>query len=160
MCARDGKYRGVLERGYIHDALRRDFSWHVFTPFMRAVWTASFVLTILLELTPIPPIAPAYFYTYCASKLILFMLVGYFAPLAFWPFNNLNRAILLGLFSAGSIELTQGILRRGHRFVWYELAAKVAIIVGCFVLALVARHNRRIAIGSIRVQLQGEHLAS
>jgi hypothetical protein len=133
-------------------------SLRVFTPMMRAIWAVLAAVTIVLEVVPIPPMAPLYFYAYCAGKASLFALLGYLAPLAFWSFNALNRGIIFAALSACGVETLQGLLAHGHSFHWYELVVKLGIILLGFALALNDRYDHEINIGPIRIRLIGEHV--
>jgi len=132
-------------------------SMRVFTRGTRIAWISLAILTVLLEVIPIPAMSPIPFYGYCAGKAILFLLVGYGAPLAFWRFNALNRGIVLAAFSACFVETLQGLLRHGHSFHWYELGVKLFLILFGFACALNARYDRRISFGPFRIRLVGEH---
>ncbi len=132
-------------------------SLRVFTRTSRALWFSLAAITILLEAIPIPPMSPALFYTYCAGKAILFISLGYVAPLAFWSFNALNRGIIFAALSACCVETLQGLLGHGHSFHWYELLVKLVLILLGFALALNDRYDHEINIGPIRVRLVGEH---
>jgi glycopeptide antibiotics resistance protein len=132
-------------------------SLRVFTRGIRITWLAIAAITILLEIIPIPLMAPLRFYAYCGGKALLFALLGYMAPLAFWRFNELNRGIAFAAFSACLVETLQGVLHHGHSFHWYELLIKLAIILVGFSLALNARYDRQIAIGPLRIRLVEDH---
>lgn len=132
-------------------------SLRVFTRGIRITWLAIAAITILLEVIPIPLMAPLRFYSYCAVKALLFMLLGYMAPLAFWPFNQLNRGILFAALSACFVESMQGVVRHGHSFHWYELIIKLLIILLGFSLALTARYDREVSIGPLRIRLMDDH---
>ncbi len=133
-------------------------SLRVFTRGLRIIWLLIAAVTILLEIIPIPPMAPVPFYAYCAGKALLFALLGFLAPLTFWPFNQLNRGIALAAISACAVETLQGLVQHGHSFHWYELIIKLAIILFGFSLALNARYDRQISLGPLRVRLIGEHI--
>jgi hypothetical protein len=134
------------------------FKISVFTPVIRGLWAVTVAVTIISEIVPIPPMPPMPFYIYKAVKVLLFVIVGYLAPLAFWRFNALNRGILLAAASAMFVESLQGILGNGHSFHWYELAIKLALILLGFNFALDARYERKISLGPIQIGLIGEHL--
>lgn len=125
----------------------------VFTAWMRGFWFAAVLATVISETVYVPLMAPVYFYSYCAMKGFFFLLVGYLAPLAFWRFNALNRGILYAALSSTAVEALQLLVPNGHRFHWYELVLKLAVILFGFALALDARYERETAAGPIRVVL-------
>jgi hypothetical protein len=130
----------------------------VFSPATKSLWAIVVAIITITEVMPIPLMPPLPFYSYQAAKLICFVALGYLAPLAFWRFNALNRGILLAAISATCVESLQGILRHGHSFHWYELAVKLALILLGFALALDARYEHAISIGSLHIRLIGEHV--
>lgn len=135
----------------------------VFTPTLRVTWVLIVVVTVVVEVLLLPtnpPLPPIPHYSYKIFKLLLFVAVGYLAPLAFWRFNALNRGILLAAASAASVETLQGIIGQGHSFHWYEMLAKLALILLGFAIALDARYERQISVGPIHILLTGEHLES
>jgi hypothetical protein len=136
------------------------FQIRVFSPFIRTLWVTILVITILSEVIPMPLIPPVPFYLYKSAKVLCFIVVGYFAPLAFWRFNAFNRGILLAAISAACVESLQGLLHRGHSFHWYELVIKLGLIVLGFALALDARYDLQISIGPLHVRLTDSHLES
>jgi len=136
------------------------FSVRVFSKFLRILWCAIFALTVVSEVYPFPLLPPIPFYTIWCTKLVLFLVLGYMAPLTFWRFNALNRGVLLAAGSASLVEGLQGILGHGHAFHWYELLVKLALILLGFVVGLEAVHDREILLGPLRIALAGEHLGS
>jgi hypothetical protein len=134
----------------------REKHLRVFSLATKAIWGLIVATTVVTEVIPIPLMHPFPFYSYKAAKLVCFVALGYLAPLAFWRFNALNRGILLAAASATSVESLQGLLRHGHSFHWYELLAKLGLILFGFALALDARYERMISIGPIHVRLIGE----
>lgn len=138
--------------------VRTLFALPVFTPGTRALWVFLALTTIFLEVIPIPLMPPVPFYAYCAGKALLFLLLGFIAPLAFWSFNALNRGIIFAALSACCVETIQAIWGHGHSFHWYELIVKLVIILLGFALALNDRYDHEINIGPIRIRLVGEHL--
>ncbi len=74
----------------------------VSTPTLRILWIPSLVaVTIVVEVIILPtnpPLSPGPHYAYKFFKLLLFVGVGYLAPLAFWRFNALTRGIMLPSF--------------------------------------------------------------
>jgi hypothetical protein len=135
----------------------------VFTPTLRVVWIAIVAVTIVSEVLLLPtnpPLPPIPHYSYKIFKVLLFIAVGYLAPLAFWRFNALNRGIMLAAASAMGVETLQGLIGRGHSFHWYELLLKLGLILLGFALALDARHERQISAGPFHISLVGKHLES
>ena len=135
----------------------------VFTPALRILWAAIVAVTVVAEVLLLPtdpPLAPIPHYSYKIFKALLFIAVGYLAPLAFWRFNVLNRGIMLAAVSAMGVETLQGLIGRGHSFHWYEMLLKLGLILFGFALALDARHEHQISIGPIRIRLTGEHMES
>jgi hypothetical protein len=133
----------------------------VFTPTLRILWIVMVVVTIIGEVVILPtkpPLPPVPHYAYKIGKLLLFVAVGYLAPLAFWRFNALTRGLALAFVSAMGVETLQGLLGRGHSFHWYEMLLKLGLIFFGFALALDARYERRIFSGPLRIRLTGEHL--
>ena len=133
----------------------------VFTPALRMVWIAIVSITVVVEVILLPtnpPLPPIPHYSYKLFKLLLFVAVGYLAPLAFWRFNALNRGILLAAVSSMGVETLQSLIGRGHSFHWYELLLKLGLILLGFALALDARYERQISAGPIHIQLNGEHM--
>jgi hypothetical protein len=120
---------------------------------MKLVWAAIVLVTIVVEVMPIPLMPPLPFYSYCTAKLICFIALGYIAILAFWRFDALNRGLLLATISAVTIESLQGLLHHGHSFHFYELLVKLALIFLGYALALDARYEGVIAIGPIHIRL-------
>ncbi|MGC2657818.1 MAG: hypothetical protein WA324_07555 [Bryobacteraceae bacterium] len=129
-----------------------------FSRSLRAAWVVVFALTVASEVYAFPLMAPLPFYVIACSKLLLFLVQGFLAPLAFWRFNALNRGVVLAVCSASLVEGLQGILRHGHAFHWYELLIKLALILAGFVAGLGAVHDREIVIGPLRITLAGRHL--
>lgn len=115
-----------------------------FTPALKAIWGAVALATVVTEVAPMPPLAPSAFYCIKATKVLLFLALGFLAPLALSRFQALNRGILLAVGSSTVVELLQGILRHGHSFHWYELVAKLLIILCGFAVALEVRYDRSI----------------
>jgi hypothetical protein len=121
------------------------------------IWLIIFALTIVSEVYPFPLIPPLPFYSIWCTKLLLFLVLGYLAPLAFWRFNALNRGILLAAGSAALVEVLQGILGHGHAFHWYELLIKLALILPGFIVGLEAVHDQQILIGPWRIAFIDGH---
>jgi hypothetical protein len=124
---------------------------------LRFTWFGIFTLTVFSEVYPFPLIPPLPFYSIWCAKLLLFLVLGYMAPLTFWHFNALNRGILLAAGSASFVEGLQGILGHGHAFHWHELLVKLALILLGFIAGLEAVHDREISIGRLRIRLARDH---
>lgn len=123
-------------------------------------WFGLLGLTIFAEVEPLPPLMyPPLFYSYKLFKALLFFALGYATPLAFWRFNSLGRGVLLAAASACAVEMMQG-LSPGHRFSFFELSLKLAVIFAGFALALNARYEQRISLGWWHIQLKSEHFHS
>jgi hypothetical protein len=135
-------------------------SVRIFTPTIRCIWIGTVLLTVASEIIFLPLLPPVEHYTYKFVKALLFIAVGYLAPLSFWRFNALTKGIFLALISSVFVETLQGVIAKGHSFHWYELLLKLALILFGFSRALDARYERRIAAGPIQVRLIGEHLDS
>ena len=79
-------------------------SLRAFSKSLRIAWLVVFALTVISEVYPFPLLPPLPFYTIWCAKLLLFLILGFLAPLAFWRFNALNRGILLAAGSAAFVE--------------------------------------------------------
>lgn len=131
-----------------------------FSRALRLIWLVVFALSVASELYAFPLMAPFPFYVIKCAKLVLFLVLGYLAPLAFWRFNALNRGVMLAAGSAAFIEGLQGVVGNGHAFHWYELLLKLTLILLGFIAGLEAVHDGAIAIGPLRIPLAGDHLGS
>lgn len=116
-------------------------------------WTLLALITIVLEIMPIPLMPRLPFYTYCGAKGILFVLFGYLTPLTYLRFGVLNRGIALAGLSACGAELLQAVVGHGHSFHLYELLSKLFLVLSGFTCALLARYDREISFGLFRVRL-------
>jgi hypothetical protein len=132
-----------------HNGLLVTQPLRVFGATIRSLWILIVIITVLAETLPAPQTAPLPFYIYKAAKALCFLLVGYLAPLAFWQFKSLNRGILYAVLSATLVETLQALIGHGHSFSWYELAAKLVLLLGGFTLALDARYERAIRLGPL-----------
>ncbi len=130
-----------------------DWTLRVFTGGCRGLWTLLASLTILMETMPVPPMATALFYTYGAAKALLFVALGFGVPLAFSSFNAINRGIIFAVASASIVEALQAVVGRGHSFHWYELLAKLFLLLIGFALALNARYDHLISYWRLRIRL-------
>lgn len=85
---------GLHRVGHPHE-----FSIRAFSPSLRRTWIAIAALTVLTELIPFPPIVPPpLFYSYKIAKILLFLILGYCAPLTFWRFNSLTLGVIFAAF--------------------------------------------------------------
>lgn len=135
-----------------------ELSVRAFSPSLRLAWITIAALTVITELIPFPPIVPPpLFYSYKTAKVLLFLILGYCAPLTFWRFNSLTLGVIFAAISAAIVEALQG-LSHGHRFSWFELIAKLCLIFIGFAFALDARYERAIRLGPLRIALVGPHL--
>lgn len=127
---------------------------HIFNPYIRAVWTALACATVASEIIPTPHVNPLLFYgVYTPAKVVCLLALSFLTPLAFSLLNNLNLGIAFAALSATLIELTQGLIGNGHSFRWYELIAKLGIILAGFALGLDARVERVARLGALRIPL-------
>ncbi len=133
------------------------FTIKLFSVGMRAGWIAFLVLMIVVEVIPRPITWPPLpYYTYQISKLIGFSILGYWTPLAFWRFGSLGWGVAFGLATTAGIESIQGLIE-GHRFSFFEMFVKLALVMVGFGLALLARYDKRIHVGPLYVGLYDEH---
>ena len=138
-----------------------------FSTSLRVAWFVVAILTTISELIPFPllivtphiVLSYSLFYSYKGAKVLLFLSLGYLTPLAFWRFNSLTVGLIFAAVSAAVVELLQGLgIWHGHSFSWWELLAKLCLIVIGFTLALEARYEGCLKLGRIRVPLAGPHL--
>jgi hypothetical protein len=129
------------------------FAIRSFSKSLRICWLVIFAITVVSEVYPFPLLPPGTFYSIWTVKLLLFLILGYMGPLAFWRFNALNRGIVLAAGSAALVEFLQGALGHGHAFHWYELLVKLALILAGFIVGLGAMHDRQIVIGPLHIAL-------
>jgi hypothetical protein len=126
----------------------------VFGRVFRFAWIAVVLLTVISELVFFPNTPATLFYSYKAAKVLLFVLLGYLTPLTFWRFNSVTLGLIFGTFSAMLVESAQAAgISSGHSFSWLELGAKLCLVFVGFALALDARYERRIKLGSFRIAL-------
>jgi hypothetical protein len=118
---------------------------------MRSVWTVVLVATVLSEVLPLPAMSLSLYCVYCVKKAVLFVAVGYLTPLAFWRCDH--RGFIVVAACSCLFEILQGLVSQGHAFHWYEMILKMVLIVIGFGDALVARDERWILHGPIRIQL-------
>jgi hypothetical protein len=123
----------------------------VFGLLVRSIWVVVLLATVLSEVLPLPPMSLALFLTYCATKAILFLAVGYLTPLAFWRCDH--RGFIVVAACSCVFEILQTFISHGHAFHWYEMILKVVLILVGFAAALEARDEQRILDGPVRIQL-------
>ena len=86
------------------------FSWRLIS-----VWGLLLVCTIATELLPRSPSwVPGVFYPYTAMKAIMFILLGFGSPLAFWRFNSLGLGTAFAVGTAAAVEGLQSFLVGHH----------------------------------------------
>jgi hypothetical protein len=118
----------------------RRIGLHLFDVYIRALWLALVAVTILSEVIPTPHLKPLLFYgLYSPAKLICFLALGFFTPLALASMNAMNRGIAFATVSAAIIEVLQTFIGNGHSFHWYELVVKLFIILFGFSFGLTVR---------------------
>ena len=128
------------------------FGFSVFSDYSRVLWLAVATITIVSEIVPNPQLRAVLFYgLYSPAKLLCFLALGFLTPLAFARHRELNRGIAFAAVSAALIEGLQGLVGNGHSFHWYELVAKLIVILFGFVLGLDARYERDLSIGVFQV---------
>ncbi len=59
----------------------------------------------------------------------------------------------MAVVSAMFVEGLQAVIGHGHRFRWYELVAKLLLVLAGFVFALNARFERTIRLGPLTIPL-------
>lgn len=134
--------------------MSKSLSLHIFNAATRTLWVVLAGITVVSEIIPTPHVRALLFYgLYGPAKLLCFLAVGFLTPLAFALLNSLNWGIGFAVLSAATIEALQGLIGNGHRFHWYELLAKLGVIIVGFALGLVARSEKEIVLGSVRIGL-------
>ena len=132
---------------------------HIFNAYTRTLWLVLAGVTVLSEIMPNPQFRPLLFYgLYSPSKLLCFLVMGFLTPLAFSRLNDLNRGIGFATLSAAMIEVLQGMIGNGHSFHWYELLAKLLVILVGFMFGLDARFERRLSLGAFQVTLLADRV--
>jgi hypothetical protein len=129
-------------------------SLHIFNAWTRFLWIVLAVTTVISEVVPIPHMNPILHYgVYSPSKLVCFLLIGFFTPLAFARLNALSRGIGFATVCATVVEALQGLIGNGHSFHSYELAVKLTVILFGFMLGLEARYEGALTLGILRIVL-------
>jgi hypothetical protein len=117
--------------------------------------------TVVADIMPISThLPPLIFYSYKATKVILFVILGYLSPLTFWRFDSLALGFLFALGSAATVEVLQAWVQSGHRFSLFELLAKLFLIGVGFIMALGARYDGEISLGLLHLRVRNEHLSN
>jgi len=128
----------------------------IFTRNARLSWCALSMIALASELIPMPGIPPALFYSYKASKALIFLLLGFVTPLCFWRFDSLGLGLLFSIIAAGSAELVQTGFQ-GHRSSYVEFFLKLLLLLAGFAVGLNARYDRKLQIGSFCLRLFDSH---
>jgi hypothetical protein len=131
----------------------RMFSWAI-----RFVWILLFCLLLVSELVPRPLFAPLMYYSYSSAKAIMFLLLGFTTPLAFWRFDHLGWGVFFAVAAAGAAESAQSLLE-GHRSSFAEFLLKLVLLLIGFACALNSRYDRRIGVGRYGVRLLDTHFS-
>jgi len=125
---------------------------HICSAKTAAIWAAVAATTVVFEIVPAPVMGPVLHYgVYTPLKLVLFLLVGYIAPLGLAKLSALNRGLAFAAVSAAVVEILQGFVGNGHSFHWYELAVKWVVIAVGFMFGLDARCERALDLGPLHV---------
>jgi hypothetical protein len=125
---------------------------HVCNRYTQFAWIVLASLTFVLEVIPIPRLPMFVHYgVYNPLKMVLFIVVGYCAPLAFASFNAMRRGLVFAFISAASLEAIQGIVGGGHRFHVYEALLKCLLIAAGFMFGLGARMGGTENFGFLRI---------
>lgn len=128
----------------------------LFSHGLRTGWALILLVTVAVELLPLPPVPAALLYSYVASKALLFIALGFFTPLAFWAFDSIGFGVLFSVLAAGSVELLQS-LSAGHRASIFEFLAKLVLLFIGFAIALNFRYDGLLRVGSFRRQFVNPH---
>ena len=131
----------------------RMFGWTV-----RSIWILLFCLLLATELIPRPLFAPIMYYSYSSAKGIMFLLLGFATPLAFWRFDRIGLGVFFAVAAAGIAELSQSLLE-GHRSSVAEFLLKVLLLLIGFACALNARYDRRIGFQRFGIRLLDTHFS-
>jgi hypothetical protein len=120
----------------------------------KLLWAVLILAAIAFEL--IPAHYPAgVFSTYNWGKAVVFLALGYLAPVAFWRFTYLNACVVLSGGSAVLVEVVQAMLANGHRFSCVELAVKLLLIGAGFVIALDVRYEHDMTSRWTHIRIDG-----
>jgi hypothetical protein len=117
-------------------------------------WLGTALLVNLMEMFPVNSthMGATVFYCYEFVKAVAFFVIGIEIPLAFWPFNSLNRGLGISLLSAAAIEGLQ-VFTMGHRFAVIDLLLKGILIMSGFTLGLLWRHDGQLSLLGIQLRL-------
>lgn len=125
----------------------------VFTTLLRTLWWVVFAFTVTSEVIPAPAVHPVLFYSFLAFRVLLFLALGFITPVAFWRYNSIGLGLLFSVAGAFGCELLQSV-SPGHTASVREFAVKCGLLLAGFVMALVARHDKQIDIGFVKIELQ------
>jgi hypothetical protein len=114
---------------------------------------------MLAELLPRPNFAPLLFYSYSGCKALMFVLLGFLTPLAFWRFDRIGLGVVASAVGAGVAEISQSLVA-GHRSSFPEFLLKLLLLLTGFAVALSVRYDRKIAVGRFGIRFTGSHLTS
>ena len=128
----------------------------LFTRTLQTCWAVLFAITIVSEIYPLRPVPAKVFYSYLIFRGILFVLLGFLTPLAFWRFDSLTLGLLSSVVSAGFVEILQSF-SGGHRASYLEFSAKAAVLFVGFALALNTRYNGIVRLGTFYRYLVNPH---
>jgi hypothetical protein len=126
----------------------------IFTAAWKISWLGTALFVNIVEMFPVNStyIGAPFFYCYEFVKAVAFFVIGLEIPLAFWPFNSLNRGLGISLLSAAAIEGLQ-VFVMGHRFAMLELLLKGVLIMSGFTLGLLWRHDEQLSLLGIQLRL-------
>jgi hypothetical protein len=128
------------------------FNWRA-----RLCWIVLFVLLMLAELLPRPNLAPLLFYSYSGCKALMFILLGFLTPLAFWRFDRIGLGVIFSIIGAGAAEISQSFVM-GHRSSFLEFGLKLLLLMAGFAVALSVRYDGKISVGRFGIRFTGSHL--
>jgi hypothetical protein len=131
----------------------------IFNWWARLSWLLLFTLLMLAELLPRPNFAPLLFYSYSGCKALMFVLLGFLTPLAFWRFDRVGLGVIASAVGAGAAEMSQSLVE-GHRSSWLEFLLKMLLLLAGFAVALSVRYDRKISVGRFGIRFTGSHLTS
>jgi hypothetical protein len=107
----------------------------------------------LIEIAPVPPLAPLSFYGYCCLKAVLFFLAGLLTPLTLREFGALGRGLVVAFVSSIMLEGLQSLIQHGHDFHLLDLTAKFLVVFAGFSVGIVARYERTFSLFHVYVRL-------
>ena len=125
----------------------------LFGPGLRMTWLLLFCVIATAQIVPLPPLAQLPLYSYVAAKVIIFLILGFLTPLAFWRFSNLGFGVLFSIGVTVALELAQRFVP-GHRTSYLELCGKLILLLLGFAIGIDTRHDRQIKLGPVRLRLR------